>query len=53
MRQNHLLIRAVDAWNHLPENVVTAPSLDSFKNRLDKVWCDQPVKFVFDEELTR
>ena len=53
LRQNHLLIRAVDAWNHLPENVVTAPSLDSFKNRLDKVWCDQPVKFVFDEELTR
>ena len=53
LRQNHLLIRAVDAWNHLPENVVAAPSLDSFKNRLDKVWCDQPVKFVFDEELTR
>jgi hypothetical protein len=53
LRQNHLLIRAVDAWNHLPENVVTAPSLDSFKNRLDKLWSDQPVKFVFDAVLTR
>ena len=51
LRQNHLLIRAVDAWNHLPENVVTAPSLDSFKNRLDKLWCDQPVKFEFDAPL--
>ena len=45
LRQNHLLIRAVDAWNHLPENVVTAPGLDSFKNRLDSVWSE--VKFVF------
>ena len=53
LRQNHLLIRAVDAWNHLPENVVAAPSLDSFKNRLDKVWSDQPVKFVFDAPLRR
>ena len=53
LRQNQLMIRAVDAWNHLPENVVTAPSLDSFKNRLDKVWSDQPVKFVFDAKLER
>ena len=53
LRQNHLLIRAVDAWNHLPENVVTAPSLDSFKNRLDKLWSDQPVKLVFDAALER
>ena len=44
LRQNHLLIRAVDAWNHLPENVVTAPSLDSFKNRLDSVWSELQVK---------
>ena len=51
LRQNQLLIRAVDAWNHLPENVVTAPSLDSFKNGLDKVWSDQQVKFIFDAKL--
>ena len=47
------MIRAVDAWNHLPENVVTAPSPDSFKNRLDKLWSDQPVKLVFDAALER
>ena len=44
LRQNHLLIRAVDAWNHLPENVVTAPSLYSFKNRLGSVWSELQVK---------
>lgn len=27
--------RAINHWNNLPENVVTAPSLDSFKNSLD------------------
>ena len=53
LRQNHLLIRAVDAWNHLPENVVTAASLDSFKNRLDKLWSDHPVKFHFEAPLKR
>ena len=51
VRQNQLMIRAVDAWNRLPENVVTAPSLDSFKNRLDKVWSEQPVKYNFDAKL--
>ena len=25
-------------WNFLPEHVVNAPSVDSFKNRLDKQW---------------
>ena len=44
LRQNHLLIRAVDAWNHLPENVVTAPSLDSFKKRLDSAWSNLQVQ---------
>ena len=52
VRQNHLLIRATDAWNRLPENVVMAASLDSFKNGLDKVWSDQNVKYVYEASLT-
>ena len=28
--------RVVNFWNALPEEVVTAPSLDCFKNRFDK-----------------
>lgn len=38
IRCNHFSIRVVNDWNSLPEEVVCAPSLDSFKNRLDKHW---------------
>ncbi len=30
--------RVTDLWNGLPHEVVTAPSVDSFKNRLDSHW---------------
>ena len=33
-------LRVVDLWNSLPESVVSAPSLNSFKNRLDKFWME-------------
>ena len=36
----------VDLWNSLPESVVSAPSLNSFKNRLDKFWKE----YKFNEE---
>ncbi len=32
--------RVIDAWNKLPEDIVTAPSLNTMKNRLDKHWSD-------------
>ena len=28
-------------WNFLPEYVVNAPSVDSFKNTLDKQWSNE------------
>ena len=30
--------RVVEDWNSLPEEVVDAPTLNCFKNRLDKLW---------------
>ena len=30
--------RVIDVWNSLPEDVVTAGSVNAFKNRLDKHW---------------
>ena len=30
--------RVIDVWNSLPEDVVTACSVNAFKNRLDKHW---------------
>ena len=37
-RNNFFTLRAVRAWNKLPEEVVQAPSVNTFKNRLDKFW---------------
>ena len=38
VRHECFSLRVVDLWNSLPESVVSAPSLNSFKNRLDKFW---------------
>ena len=39
-------LRVVDLWNSLPESMVSAPILNSFKNRLDKFWKE----YKFNEE---
>ena len=38
VRHHFFSIRVVSKWNSLPESVVSAPSMSSFKNRLDKHW---------------
>ena len=37
--------RVIDEWNSLPEDVVLAESLNSFKIKLDKIWEDR--KYLF------
>ena len=37
-RKHFFTFRVVDSWNNLPWAVVNAPSLNSFKSRLDKLW---------------
>ena len=37
-RQHCFAIRVINEWNQLPEQVVSAPSLNAFKNRLDVHW---------------
>ena len=37
--------RVVDGWNDLPTEVVTAPSINAFKSRLNKCWKGHPYKF--------
>ena len=34
-------------WNFLPEHVVNAPSVDSFKNRLDKQWSNAEIVYDY------
>ena len=37
-RKGFYSLRVVNPWNKLPTEVVTAPSLELFKRRLDQCW---------------
>ena len=37
-RRQFLSVRAAHAWNGLPESVISAPNLTTFKSRLDSHW---------------
>ena len=51
VRKYSFSVRVAKAWNSLPEKVVTAKSVDSFKNRLDKQWKDQDILYCYKAEL--
>jgi len=42
-RQNFFSRRVIDEWNKLPQEVVDAPTINAFKNRLDRRWRDMGV----------
>ena len=37
--------RIIPLWNSLPDNIVSSPTLDTFKARLDKFWENQDVRY--------
>ena len=39
--------RAIDWWNNIPQEVIEAPSIDAFKNRLDNHFSDHPVVYRY------
>ena len=45
IRKNSFGVRINNNWNSLTEEIVSAPSLNSFKNRLDKFWEDK--KYIY------
>jgi len=36
-------LRIVSEWNKLPQDIVEAPSINTFKNRLDRHWHDMGI----------
>ncbi|KAK3771262.1 hypothetical protein RRG08_024341 [Elysia crispata] len=42
LEHRRLRERVVSGWNSLPESVVSAPSVNAFKNRLDAHWATHP-----------
>ena len=43
-RPNFFSLRIVNEWNKLPQDVVEAPSTNTFKNRLDRHWHDMGIR---------
>ena len=43
VRQNFFSLRIVNEWNKLPQDVVDASSINTFKNRLDRHWQDMGI----------
>ena len=41
----------MDIWNNLTEEIVSAKILNTFKNRLDKYWANQPIKYDLESEF--
>jgi len=45
--QIQFTVRAISLWNSLPTLVITAVSVDSFKNRLDKFLVNEEAHFYY------
>ena len=52
-RKHCFAVRVVNTWNSLPESVVSAPSLNSFKRRLDRFWKNEPLQTDYCAPLIR
>ncbi len=50
IRQHNFKNRVINLWNSLPEGVVSAPTLNTFKNWLDKLWEHHPMKFDWEAD---
>ena len=50
IRKYYFTNRVANIWNDLPESVVSANTLFTFENRLDKYWANQPMKYDFNSD---
>jgi len=44
--------RVIQIWNSLPDFVIDANNINSFKNKLDKFWANENIKFNWRSNLT-
>jgi len=52
LRKYSFCSRRDNTWNSLPNDVVEAETINTFKNRLDKHWSNQDVLFNFYADIT-
>ncbi|XP_063420483.1 uncharacterized protein LOC134705692 [Mytilus trossulus] len=41
IRKHSFSVRIAKTWNKLPDKITKSPSINAFKNRLDKYWSDE------------
>ena len=51
MRKFNFTNRVISVWNTLPDTVVSANTIDTFKARLDRFWSDQNVKYNWKSDI--
>jgi len=52
LRKYSFCFRIVNMWNNLPNDMVEADTINTFKNRLDEHWSNQDVLFSFHADFT-
>ncbi len=52
LRRSFFTNRVIDLWNELPEEVVTSPKVDTFKERLDKYWLSKDWLYDFESDTS-
>ena len=52
VRSNAFSQRIVNTWNSLPDWIVSAETVNTFKNRLDNFWHNQEIKYNYKAKLT-
>ena len=51
LRKLSFTSRVIPIWNSLRNHVVSADTINTFKNRLDKFWSDQEVLYDYNTDL--
>ena len=52
LQTNFFYFQTIKTWNELPKEIAYAKSINSFKNKLDEVWKDLPIKLYEQERFT-
>jgi len=47
-----IFLRSQSSWNSLPDSVISANNVNTFKSRLDKFWANQKLIFDYKSSLT-
>ena len=50
VKKYSFLLRSVNPWNSLPDDVISPPTIVSFEAKLDNVWLSQPMKYNYRED---